>query len=98
MNGKFTLLVLCVLTSSTIYSQIDRKAKKQKASLLTHKVGAFIDINTSGYAESNYTPTQLVTDVLISSGANSCFGPNVSNVQVSPNLPATDPNRSFRFA
>jgi gliding motility-associated-like protein len=61
------------------------------------KAGAFIDVNAAGYAPSDYTPLQLVKDVLISSGTNSCVTPTVSNVQVSPNLPATNAQRSWGY-
>jgi gliding motility-associated-like protein len=61
------------------------------------KAGAFIDVNAPSYAPTAYTPLQLVKDVLISSGTNSCVTPNVSNVQVSPNLPASDANRSWGY-
>lgn len=61
------------------------------------KAGAFIDVNAAGYAPSDFTPLQLVKDVLISSGTNSCVTPTVSNVQVSPNLPATNAQRSWGY-
>ncbi|WP_292010776.1 choice-of-anchor L domain-containing protein [Chryseobacterium sp.] len=74
-----------------------RKLQKEKASSLTMKAGAFIDVNAAGYNESGYTVDQLVKDVLISSGTNSCVTPNVTNIQVSPNLPASDNNRSWGY-
>ncbi len=61
------------------------------------KAGAFIDVNAPSYTETNYNITQLVKDVLISSGTNSCVTPNVSNVQVTPNLPANNANRSWGY-
>ncbi|MDR6514140.1 choice-of-anchor L domain-containing protein [Chryseobacterium camelliae] len=61
------------------------------------KAGAFIDVNAPSYNESGYTIAQLVKDVLISSGTNSCVTPNVSNVQVSPNLAASSANRSWGY-
>lgn len=61
------------------------------------KAGAFIDVNAAGYAPTDYAPLQLVKDVLISSGTNSCVTPNVSNVQVSPNLPASNTQRSWGY-
>ncbi|WP_390452659.1 choice-of-anchor L domain-containing protein [Chryseobacterium sp. Alg-005] len=60
------------------------------------KAGAFIDVNAASYAPSAYTPTQLVRDILITGGSN-CTTPNVTNVTVSPNLPATDNNRSWGY-
>ncbi len=91
--------LFAVSSSSLFYSQKTtiRKPQQEKASSLTMKAGAFIDVNTPTYPASAYTPLQLVKDVLISSGTNSCVTPNVSNVQVSPNLPATNANRSWGY-
>ncbi|WP_066440071.1 choice-of-anchor L domain-containing protein [Chryseobacterium sp. CCH4-E10] len=91
--------LFAVSSSSLFYSQniTPRKPQKEKASSLTMKAGAFIDVNAAGYAPSDYTPLQLVKDVLISSGTNSCVTPTVSNVQVSPNLPATNAQRSWGY-
>ncbi|MCW3161164.1 choice-of-anchor L domain-containing protein [Chryseobacterium oryctis] len=88
-----------VVYSTSLFSQnvSPRKPQIEKASALSKKAGAFIDINAPGYNESNFNITQLVKDVLISSGTNSCITPNVSNVQVSPNLPASDANRSWGY-
>ncbi len=98
---KRYLLLFSFLASSSglLYSQttLNRKPQHEKASALTMKAGAFIDVNVPTYPASAYTPLQLVKDVLISSGTNSCVTPNVSNVQVSPNLPATDANRSWGY-
>jgi len=91
--------LFAVSSSSLFYSQniTPRKPQKEKASSLTMKAGAFIDVNAAGYAPTDYTPLQLVKDVLISSGTNSCVTPNVSNVQVSPNLPASNAQRSWGY-
>lgn len=91
--------LFAVSSSSLFYSQNNtpRKPQKEKASSLTMKAGAFIDVNAAGYAPTDYAPLQLVKDVLISSGTNSCVTPNVSNVQVSPNLPATNVQRSWGY-
>lgn len=98
---KRYLLLFSFLASSSglLYSQktLNRKPQQEKASALTMKAGAFIDVNVPTYPASAYTPLQLVKDVLISSGTNSCVTPNVSNVQVSPNLPATNANRSWGY-
>lgn len=98
---KRYLLLFSFLASSLglLYSQktLNRKPQQEKASALTMKAGAFIDVNVPTYPASAYTPLQLVKDVLISSGTNSCVTPNVSNVQVSPNLPATNTNRSWGY-
>ncbi|MFC3161333.1 choice-of-anchor L domain-containing protein [Chryseobacterium arachidis] len=94
-----TFSLFIASSSSLFYSQTitPRKPQKEKASSLTMKAGAFIDVNAAGYNPSNYDPLQLVKDVLISSGTNSCVTPNVSNVQVTPALPATSPNRSWGY-
>jgi gliding motility-associated-like protein len=89
-----------LVTSTFLYSQnttAPRKPQKEKFSSLTMKAGAFIDVNAAGYNESAFSITQLVKDVLISSGTNSCITPNVSNVQVSPNTAVTDPNRAWGY-
>ena len=74
-----------------------RKLQKENLSETSKKAGAFIDVNAAGYQETAYTPLQLIRDVLISSGAGSCFTPNISNVTVSPNLPASNQNRSWGY-
>lgn len=91
--------LIAASSSSLFYSQniTPRKGQHKKASNLTMKAGAFIDVNAAGYAATDYTPTQLVKDVLISSGTNSCVTPSVSNVQVSPNLPASNVQRSWGY-
>lgn len=98
---RYLLLFSLLLASSPslFYAQkiSTRKLQKEKASAATMKAGAFIDVNAPGYAPSAYDPLQLVKDVLISSGTNSCVTPNVSNVQVSPNLPATSATRSWGY-
>ncbi|MCU7615945.1 choice-of-anchor L domain-containing protein [Chryseobacterium sp. PBS4-4] len=81
------------LFSQTIYPRVVGKPNPN----LDKKAGQFIDVNAAGYAPTAYTPTQLVKDILISSGTNSCVTPTVTNVQVSPNLPATNANRSWGY-
>jgi gliding motility-associated-like protein len=100
MKRYLLLFSLFVASSSSLfYSQniTPRKLQKEKASALTMKAGTFIDVNAAAYPASAFDPLQLVKDVLISSGTNSCVTPNVSNVQVSPNLPATSANRSWGY-
>lgn len=60
------------------------------------KAGAFINVNVAPYPESAFSVSQLVTDVLIA-GGGACTTPNVSNVTVSPSLPATNNNRSWGY-
>lgn len=90
---SFFLISLNFYHSQNIYP---RKVPKARPNLAA-KAGAFIDVNAPGYNESAFTITQLVKDVLISSGTNSCVTPNVSNVQVNPNLPASDVNRAWGY-
>lgn len=90
---SFFLVSLNFYHSQNIYP---RKVPKPRSNLAA-KAGAFIDVNAPGYNESAYNITQLVKDVLISSGTNSCVTPNVSNVVVSPGLPATDVNRAWGY-
>ncbi len=73
-----------------------RQPIKKPVTSASNKAGAFIDVNVPPYPASDYTPEQLVKNVLISSGA-ACGTPNVSNVSVTPNLPATDQNRSWGY-
>lgn len=63
--------------------------------ILNQKAGAFIDVNTSNYPESNFTVEDLVKKVLIK-GQSSCAG-SVFNVKVSPNVSLTDPKRSYGY-
>jgi len=95
--GSLFLALFFVLTGSFVFAQnIDRSAiPAKKASPTSMKAGAFIDVNTPNYPESNFSITQLVKDVLISGGA--CSTSNVSNVNVSPNLSVNDANRSWGF-
>jgi gliding motility-associated-like protein len=95
--GSLFLALFFVLTGSFVFAQNkDRSAiSAKKASPTSMKAGAFIDVNTPNYPESNFSITQLVKDVLISGGA--CSTSNVSNVNVSPNLAVNDANRSWGF-
>ncbi|CAI8884320.1 choice-of-anchor L domain-containing protein [Chryseobacterium sp. IT-36CA2] len=72
--------------------RVEIAAKPKAASL---RAGVFIDVNAPSYPESGYPITQLVKDVLISGGT--CTNSSVSNVTVSPNLPATNQNRSWGY-
>ena len=60
------------------------------------KAGAFIDVNVTPYPASNYTPTQLVTDILVGNGGG-CVVPNISNVSVTPNTAATLEDRAWGY-
>lgn len=80
--------------SGILFSQ-NRPQTKEKVSAASMKAGAFIDVNAPTYPESAYSIQQLITDVLISGGSN-CTGA-ISNVNVSPNLSATAPNRTWGY-
>lgn len=99
MTRIVLFLTLWVFSSSMYRSQSRdmRILQKEKGSVASKKAGAFIDVNTATYPASGFTPLQLVKDILISSGTNTCITPNVSNVQVSPNLPASNNNRSWGY-
>lgn len=96
---KRCLLLFSFLAScSYVHSQkISPRPFIKPEIMLEKKAGDFIDVNTPTYPASAFTPTQLVKDVLISSGTNSCVTPTVSNVQVSPATPATDANRAWGY-
>lgn len=96
---RYLLLFSLFWASTNIYSQTvkPRIPPKENISASTQKAGVYINVNTPAYAESAFSPLQLVKDVLISSGTNTCLTPNVSNVQVSPNLPITNTNRSWGY-
>ncbi|ASW74215.1 gliding motility protein [Chryseobacterium piperi] len=91
------LVLFLVLIGHFSFAQDRGQMIKMKApSAESMKAGAFIDVNAPGYAESNYNITQLVKDVLIA-GGSTCTTANVSNVAVSPNLSASDQNRSWGY-
>ncbi|CEJ69834.1 PKD domain protein [Chryseobacterium oranimense G311] len=95
--GNLFLALFFALIGNFVFAQnIDRATiPAKKANATSMKAGAFIDVNTPNYAESGYSITQLVKEVLISGGA--CSTSNVSNVSVSPNLTVSDPGRSWGF-
>lgn len=98
MKRYLLLLFFGLITVNLSAQKIQpRKPQKEQFSGVTQKAGAFIDVNAAGYPETAFTPLQLIRDVLISSGAGSCFTPNISNVTVSPNLPVTNQNRSWGY-
>lgn len=90
---KLTAFLLAVCLSTATYAQRNKTYSQPGPETL--KAGSFIDVNAASYAQSSYTPAQLVTNVLLSNGG--CSTPNVSNVQVSPNLAASDNNRSWGY-
>ncbi len=74
----------------------ERKLEIEKAHPSAMKAGAFIDVNVPPYPQSTFTPTQLVTQVLITQGSN-CGTPQVSNVTVTPNQPVTNNDRFWGY-
>ncbi|WP_347219005.1 choice-of-anchor L domain-containing protein [Chryseobacterium sp.] len=96
-KGSLFLVLFFVFIGSFVFAQ-DRDIRRG-ASLKNYgsaaKAGSFIDVNTSNYPESSYSIAQLVKDVLVSGGG--CVGGNVSNVVVYPNIPPTDPKRSWGY-
>lgn len=96
---RYLLLFSLFLTYTIVYSQNlkPRVPQKEVISAESKKAGVFIDVNTAAYPQSAFSPLQLVKDVLISSGTNTCLVPQVSNVTISPNLPVTNTNRSWGY-
>ncbi len=94
---KLRISLLCLVFAYSIFlGQSDRQnSKPTTPSAKSLMAGAFIDVNVAPYPESNYTIQQLIQDVLITGGAN-CTA-SVTNVIVSPNLLATDNNRSWGY-
>lgn len=90
----FLLVVPAFLFSQTPQP---RKPGKIQSTEQSRRAGNFIDVNAAGYAESNYSITQLVKDVLISSGTNTCVTPTVNNVKITPNHAVTNNNRSWGY-
>ncbi|WP_326982887.1 choice-of-anchor L domain-containing protein [Chryseobacterium sp. MYb264] len=96
---RYLPFLLFLVSSNFLFSQNSppRKVNSKPRANLDKKAGAFIDVNDPSYAESSYTVEQLVKDVLISSGTNSCLTPNVSNVVINPGLSASDPDRAWGY-
>lgn len=94
--GSLFLVLFFALISNFFFAQNRGRvevAKRPGAASL--RAGAFIDVNALSYPESSYPITQLIKDVLISGGG--CATSNVSNVTVSPNLAASNQNRSWGY-
>lgn len=91
-NLSFFLLFLIGFTS---YAQ-KRSVNDKKAKSSAAKAGDLIDVNVASYPQSAFTPTQLVTNVLVGSGST-CAAPNISNVTVSPNQAVTMNDRFWGY-
>lgn len=96
LQNLLPILIFLLLSNLTFSQKRNQNQNLAKPSFQSKKAGAFIDVNTPNYTESSFSITQLVKDVLIA-GGSTCSTANVSNVVVSPNLTATDPNRSWGF-
>jgi gliding motility-associated-like protein len=98
MKRYLVLFSFFLVSGNFLYAQKQTQRKPQRETTsTTAKAGAFIDVNVPSYPASSFTPEQLVKDVLISSGTNSCVTPNVSNVTVSPNQAATVADRAWGY-
>lgn len=95
---NYFFLFSFLLISVAAFSQTRpvRKSEKIKPSAASLRAGAFIDVNVPPYTPSNYTPEQLVKNILINGGTN-CTTANVTNVTVSPNHDVTNNNRFWGY-
>lgn len=91
---SIAFVALLLFSSNAAFGQTRPPAKKEINPLA--KAGTFIDVNVAPYPESNYTPTQLVTDVLVGASPT-CGTPNISNVSISPNQPVTNNDRFWGY-
>ncbi len=97
MRRYLLLFSLFLLSSNFLFSQSIAPRKAAKKTIPSNaKAGDYIDVNVAPYPESNYTPTQLVTDVLVGT-SGSCGTPNISNVTISPNQAVTNNNRFWGY-
>lgn len=96
-RGNLFLALFLAFMGNFVLAQnkgrVEIAAKPKAASL---RAGVFIDVNAPSYPESGYPITQLINDVLIS-GGSTCTSSTVSNVTVSPNVSATNQNRSWGY-
>ncbi|MET3037294.1 choice-of-anchor L domain-containing protein [Chryseobacterium sp. NRRL B-14859] len=100
MRRYLPLYLFFLVISTSLFSQHlpPRKNPKERAvSASARRAGVFIDVNAPGYAETSYTIDQLVKDVLISSGTNTCVTPTVSNVSITPNHAVSNTNRAWGY-
>ncbi|WP_312078565.1 choice-of-anchor L domain-containing protein [Chryseobacterium sp.] len=86
--------VLLVSLGTSIFAQ--KRVQGPTKFPANAKAGAFIDVNVAPYPATNYTPTQLVTDVLVGNGGG-CVVPNISNVSVTPSTAASFENRAWGY-
>lgn len=96
LKNYFFFLVLLFVSTSVFSQNAPRKPIKEKFTSESMKAGAFINVNVPPYPASNYTPEQLVKDILIN-GGTTCTTANVTNVTVSPNHLVTNTNRFWGY-
>lgn len=97
MKRYILLFSLFLFATNNFYAQkIQSRKPIKEINSNSKKAGDYIDVNVAPYPESNYTPTQLVTDVLVGT-SGSCGTPNISNVTVSPNQPVTNDDRFWGY-
>ncbi len=91
---------LLLLINTFSYAQTLKKKRLESAKnsvpSSSAKAGDLIDVNVTPYPASNFTPTQLVTDILVGS-STTCGTPNISNVTISPSQPVTDNERFWGY-
>ncbi|MCT2560800.1 gliding motility-associated C-terminal domain-containing protein [Chryseobacterium herbae] len=98
MRRNLLIFLFFLVASTLLYSQNGKPRIPHKETIpSTSKAGAFIDVNVPPYPESGYSITQLVKDVLISSGTNTCVTPSVTNVKITPNHAVTNADRSWGY-
>ncbi|SMO89866.1 gliding motility-associated C-terminal domain-containing protein [Chryseobacterium rhizoplanae] len=95
-NYFFLFSFLLISVSAFSQTRPVRKSEKIKPSAASLRAGAFIDVNVPPYVPSNYTPEQLVKNILINGGTN-CTTANVTNVTVSPDQDVTNNNRFWGY-
>ncbi|MFC6267619.1 choice-of-anchor L domain-containing protein [Frigoriflavimonas asaccharolytica] len=92
---NYYLIFFALFFSQNLFSQ-DRKVPLNEKISAAAKAGQYIDVNVPPYPASTFTPTQLVTDVLIGV-QNTCAAPNISNVSVSPNQSVSNNDRFWGY-
>ncbi|REC47724.1 choice-of-anchor L domain-containing protein [Chryseobacterium pennipullorum] len=99
MRRYLPLCLFFLVVSTFLFSQTQgpRKRVQEKITEASRRAGAFIDVNAPGYAESAFSIEQLVKDVLISSGTNTCVTPNVTNVKITPNHAVGEADRAWGY-
>ncbi|MGE6396470.1 choice-of-anchor L domain-containing protein [Chryseobacterium scophthalmum] len=90
---KISFVLLSLLGTSNF---AQKRVQKPTVMPISAKAGIYIDVNVPPYPATNYTPTQLVADVLVGNGGG-CVVPNISNVSVTPNTAASVNDRAWGY-